>query len=181
MKYFYDTEFIEDGKTIDLISIGVVAEDGREYYAISREFNQGKAKANDWVRKNVLAKLPPRYIYEHTSPNLREQSKAWKSRFTIKEEIIDFIHGPNIELWAHFAAYDHVVLAQLCGTMQNWPPGWPMYTNDIKQFGHMLGVEDIDLPPMPESEHHALADAKWDKVAYEYLKDIYDGKGHYDN
>jgi hypothetical protein len=29
MKYFYGTEFIEDGKTIDLISIGIVAEDGR--------------------------------------------------------------------------------------------------------------------------------------------------------
>ena len=35
MKYFYDTEFIEDGSTIELISIGVVAEDGREYYAVS--------------------------------------------------------------------------------------------------------------------------------------------------
>jgi hypothetical protein len=29
MKYYYDTEFIEDGRTIDLISIGIVAEDGR--------------------------------------------------------------------------------------------------------------------------------------------------------
>jgi hypothetical protein len=25
-KYFYDTEFIEDGKTIDLVSIGIVCE-----------------------------------------------------------------------------------------------------------------------------------------------------------
>jgi hypothetical protein len=30
MRYWLDTEFIEDGKTIDLISIGIVAEDGRE-------------------------------------------------------------------------------------------------------------------------------------------------------
>ena len=30
MRYFYDTEFIEDGTTIELVSIGVVAEDGRE-------------------------------------------------------------------------------------------------------------------------------------------------------
>ena len=34
MRIFYDTEFLEDGKTIDLISIGMVAEDGREYYAV---------------------------------------------------------------------------------------------------------------------------------------------------
>ena len=34
-RYFYDTEFIEDGTTIDLVSIGVVDETGREFYAVS--------------------------------------------------------------------------------------------------------------------------------------------------
>lgn len=37
MRYFFDTEFHEDGQTIDLISIGIVAEDGREFYAVSRD------------------------------------------------------------------------------------------------------------------------------------------------
>ena len=40
MRIFYDTEFLDDGKTIDLISIGMVAEDGRELYAVSSEFDQ---------------------------------------------------------------------------------------------------------------------------------------------
>lgn len=35
MRYFFDTEFYEDGKTIDLVSIGIVAEDGRELYAVN--------------------------------------------------------------------------------------------------------------------------------------------------
>lgn len=48
MKYFIDTEFHEGfhkptfGRKrhfIDLISIGIVAEDGREYYAISKDFD----------------------------------------------------------------------------------------------------------------------------------------------
>lgn len=30
--YCYDTEFLEDGRTIDLISIGIVCEDGRSPY-----------------------------------------------------------------------------------------------------------------------------------------------------
>lgn len=64
MKYYIDTEFIEDfytpllGKArhfIDLISIGIVAEDGREYYAISNEFN--RKDASDWVKENVLNRL----------------------------------------------------------------------------------------------------------------------------
>ena len=57
MKYFYDTEFLEGpqtkrflgfpvGKTkptIDLISIGIISEDNREYYAISKDFNLDEA------------------------------------------------------------------------------------------------------------------------------------------
>src|SRR5690606_20734780 len=57
LRYFYDSEFIEDGSTIDLISIGVVCEDGREYYAVSTEFDA--SRAGPWVRKHVLPKLPP--------------------------------------------------------------------------------------------------------------------------
>ena len=52
VRYFYDCEFIEDGTTIELVSIGVVAEDGREFYAVSTEFDPGKA--GPWVRANVL-------------------------------------------------------------------------------------------------------------------------------
>lgn len=63
MNYFFDTEFIEGmhkplfGKKrhfIDLISIGIVSEDGRELYAVSKEFDVKKAYANDWVRENVV-------------------------------------------------------------------------------------------------------------------------------
>jgi hypothetical protein len=32
--YFLDTEFIEGERTVDLVSIAVVADDKREYYAI---------------------------------------------------------------------------------------------------------------------------------------------------
>jgi hypothetical protein len=95
MNYYIDTEFLEGtqepkllilksrlghlmiGKpkpTIDLISIGIVAEDGREYYAISKDFNLKEAwnrfdlkddydvngdlvrniKKVYWIRENVL-------------------------------------------------------------------------------------------------------------------------------
>lgn len=44
MKYFFDTEFIEDGKTIELLSIGIVSEDGREFYAESLDADHSKAE-----------------------------------------------------------------------------------------------------------------------------------------
>lgn len=85
MKYFYDTEFLEGTQdkrflgikigqtkpTIDLISIGIVCEDGRQYYAVSKDFNLREAwnrydvdeygKKHYWLRDNVL-----RPIYANT-------------------------------------------------------------------------------------------------------------------
>jgi hypothetical protein len=55
MNYYLDTEFIEGQSirlfgiptkslpTIDLISIGIVSQDGREYYAVSKDFNLKEA------------------------------------------------------------------------------------------------------------------------------------------
>ncbi|MGF7219091.1 hypothetical protein GGR92_005271 [Spirosoma lacussanchae] len=66
MKIFLDTEFYAGfrkplfGKSrhfIDLISIGLVDDTGRTYYAISKEFDLDKAWADDWVRENVLKPL----------------------------------------------------------------------------------------------------------------------------
>ena len=100
MRYFYDTEFIEDGSTIELVSIGIVGEDGSEYYAVSTDFDP--SKANAWVRENVLDKLP--------SPG----NAVWKSRATIREELLEFMggHSSPIELWAWVGAvsYTHLTL-----------------------------------------------------------------------
>ena len=55
MKFFYDCEFIEDGETIDLLSIGMVAENGDELYLVSTECDT--SRANPWVQRNVLGAL----------------------------------------------------------------------------------------------------------------------------
>jgi len=168
MKYFYDTEFIEDGKTIDLVSIGIVCEDGRTYYAISRDFKA--RKASPWVKENVLAKLPPRYAMWMDSPRVREETYQWKSKKQIKEDLLDFFCGDKPELWAYYADYDHVVLCQIFGKMMDLPRNMPMFTNDIKQLCNSLG--NPKLPEQGKNEHHALADAKWTKQAYEFLVGI---------
>lgn len=174
MRYFYDTEFIEDGKTIDLISIGVVCEDGRSYYAVSTEFK--RKNASQWVKDNVLVHLPERNINlsdPSISPRIKGESLAWKSRAFIRKDLLKFIVAPEsekIELWGYYADYDHVALCQLFGTMMELPKGWPMYTRDIKQLCVDLG--DPKLPEQGKGEHHALADARWNKQAYEFLMTI---------
>jgi hypothetical protein len=145
-RYFYDCEFIEDGRTIELVSIGVVCDDGREYYAVSTEFDQ--QRAGRWVRRHVLPRLPP------------PSDDAWRSRTTIRDELLEFFTSPGlpIELWAWVAAYDHVALAQLWGDMPALPPAIPRFTREIRQRWELAGC-----PPAPEpgaDRHQALADAR---------------------
>lgn len=147
MRYFYDTEFIDDGRTIDLISIGVAAEDGREYYAVSTEFDE--RAAGRWVRNHVLPKLP--------SPS----SPVWRSRGQIRTELESFfdIDGTEpIELWAWIGAYDHVALCQLWGPMTALPPAIPRFTHELRQYWEDRGCPP--LPPRPRDAHDALVDAR---------------------
>jgi hypothetical protein len=77
-RVFYDTEFIEDGKSIILISIGMVTDDGREYYAVNGDLDDAtnhdpdlrggyigktpwdRIMAEPWLVKNVVPSLPLR-------------------------------------------------------------------------------------------------------------------------
>jgi hypothetical protein len=164
MRTFFDTEFIEDGKTIDLISIGLVAEDGREYYAVASDAPWKRIRKHDWLMQHVVPHLPQPH-----GDWINEMPKSWpidfhnpqvKPKATIAAEVQAFITcSPDPELWAWYGAYDHVVLAQLFGRMIDLPEGVPMWTNDLKQEVVRLGN-----PPLPKrdgGEHNALADARW--------------------
>ncbi|MEH2138542.1 3'-5' exoribonuclease domain-containing protein [Nostoc sp.] len=179
MRYWFDTEFIEDGRTIDLISIGIVAQDGREYYAVN--WNCELEKASGWVKENVISQLPPR------------NDPAWKTKDAIAFDVMGFLKNEKEEalhrhtfeslknlkiegkpeIWAYYADYDWVCFCQLFGTMMDLPKGFPMYCRDIKQWSNYLG--NPELPIQGEGEHNALADAKWNKTAWEFL-DEYETK-----
>ena len=153
MRFWFDTEFIEDGKTIDLISIGIVAEDGRTFYAINNECDYDRA--SDWVHDNVIV-------------HLKAHTESWLNRLEIRDAVLAFVGTDRPELWAYYADYDWVVLCQLFGTMMDLPKGWPMYCRDVKQLCDERG--NPALPEQGKGEHHALADAKWTKAAWEFLQ-----------
>lgn len=178
---YYDTEFLEDGKTIELISIGLVAEDGREYYAVSADLAalswrgrklRRRIRQHSWLMANVVPHLPKAYgdrrlsmprswLFDYASPYV-------KSRRQIADDVTAFIRAtPDPELWAWYGAYDHIALCQLFGRMIDLPGGVPMWTNDLKQECARLGN-----PKMPEQsvgEHNALADARHNRVMAEFL------------
>lgn len=176
MKYFLDTEFIEDGKTIDLISIGIVAEDGREYYAVSTEFDP--SKASKWVLENVLAPMGISKKGWIATPDLLSpvQKTHWSAQRSLKqigEEILTFLdpltHGKP-EFWGYYSDYDWVVFCQIWGTMMDLPPGFPMYCCDLKQWSDQLGASS--LPDQNDAEHNALNDARWNKQVWNFLNEV---------
>lgn len=152
MRYWYDTEFIESGYApIHLLSIGIVAEDGREYYAAVR--GAPLASAGDWVKANVIPYL----------------GGPVKARREIAQDIYRFCSadGRPPELWGYFPHYDHVIFCQLFGTMMDLPPGWPQLTLDVMQEYIRAGRRD--LPEHTGQEHNALDDARWTRAAWERI------------
>lgn len=168
VRCFVDTEFYEDGETIDLISIGAVRSDGGEFYAVNSDALLHRV--SPWVRENVLPHLPP-----YGDP-------AWMHRNTIATRFSAFM-GANIfeprtpavsELWPYYADYDHVAICQMYGTMMGLPNHFPRYTLDLKQLSWMLGN-----PKHPEQdksgEHNALEDARYHKQLFEFLRTVPSG------
>jgi hypothetical protein len=154
-RYYLDTEFNERPGLLDLISIGLVCEDGREFYAVSSEFREDQC--NPWVRANVLPKL---------AGTFRE------SRGEIRDGLLAFIGDTQPEVWGYFADYDWVLLCWLFGAMVDLPKGWPMFCLDLKQEMYFRGIKANTLPRKPAKgeAHHALVDARWLKRAHEAMR-----------
>ena len=182
MKYFLDTEFIEGfnkpifGKRrhfIDLISIGIISEDGRTYSAISNEYKY--EDADSWVKENVIIPMYTKYVHGDERNMLDANNfhkKYGKSNDTIAKEIINFInpcaelacknYGSNKvnldkhnysqqlravqpEFYGYYCDYDWVLFCSLFGRMIDLPKGFPMYCIDLKQMLDELAAHYFSL------------------------------------
>ncbi len=151
MRYWFDTEFHDDGHTVELISIGIVAEDGREYYAVSAEYDSNHA--TDWLKQNVIQQLG---------------DVQMKSRRLIRQELDTFFRqGGTPEFWADCGEYDWIVLRQLFGTLTDWPEGWPYLAMDIEQWRLQLGAPAFPL--QDRGLHNALDDARNAQARWQWL------------
>lgn len=178
----YDLEFIEyrtgwlrKRYTIDLISIALVADDGRTYYAVNRDMPVRRIRKHQWLMDNVVPSLPKghgqarldmpkRWLFHYADPAVETQER-------IANEVEAFIRAtPDVELWANYGAYDHVRLCWLWGLMIDLPAGVPMFTHDIQQEAARLGVLASALPVQASGEHNALADARHNRRVRRFLR-----------
>lgn len=175
MKYFLDTEFIEYPNRMELISIGIKAEDGRDYYAVHTECDC--SKANDWVKTNVLMKMPE---YSGTSYNdLRGGNgpdRKIKTILDIKKELLFFLGTKNnvpavCEFYGYYSNYDWVIFCWIFGHMSDLPASFPMFCMDLRQMMKERGLTDEwkDKHVPQHDEHNAREDANWNFELYKAI------------
>lgn len=159
MRYYLDTEFDETEAGVFLISLGLVAENGRELYLESSDFKD--SDCNSWIRDNVLPGLvrdsvnPPVPIAEmrmHVEAFLSEDPGPWK-------------------FWGYYCAYDWFLFCRLWGGMLRMPARMPKLCLDLKQVGEAvfpgISLKSVVAPEAPE--HNALADARWNARLHAWL------------
>jgi hypothetical protein len=159
-RYVFDTEFMEDGERIELLSIGIVADDGSSHSDVTfyaENADADRSHANEWVREHV---------FPHLLGDDHEMTRA-----QIASAIVEFViytsDDDPPEFWAYYGDYDWVVLCQLFGRMIDLPSGWPMFAMDIKQRAVDLG--NPKLPEQSSTAHNALNDARWGLEALNWL------------
>lgn len=174
-----NAQFLEDGETIKLISIALVADSGYSLYCINQDMPLGPVSQHTWLREHVVPSLP-------LLPLRMEGDNPWDVRhedfyrIMPKEEIAERVRKfitqyADPVLWADCGAYTHVVMAQLWGRMDQLPPGVPMYTSDlqteIRRLGHPV------LPSQLFGQYNALATARHQRRVRGYLQELETRRG----
>jgi len=165
MRYTLDTEFDEragDGVAqIQLISVAVIAQDGRELYMENAGYDWDQDGIDPWLIANVRPHMRGGE-YALTAEQMRERATA-------------FFAGDNqIEMWAYYADYDWVALCSIFGRMvdiKTFCPGMPKLCLDLKQAVLDAGIPKSDLPEQDGDEHDALADCRWNWQLLRLLDD----------
>ena len=137
MKLFFDTEFTGLHKDTTLISIGIVSEDGKKFYAEFTDYDE--SQCNDWIKENVIKNLklagmgvgvsdtdenPPLRIVMGDKRYIRQEANEWLRQFNKIQFVSDVCH------------YDFVLLIDLLtngGTAIDLPETISAVCHDINQ------------------------------------------------
>jgi hypothetical protein len=168
MRYCIDTEFWERPGHINWISIGIVREDGKEFYAENSNFPWNwLEQCAKGLHEQFENPDTPKWLLENVRPHLRggdalmdtAQVKEALGEFTLDSDYV--IHGKQPKFWAWYGAYDWVVFCWLFGRMIDLPEHFPMYVRDFRHVCEQYDIRGKDLAPaVAGTDHDALADAR---------------------
>lgn len=166
MRVYFDTEFTGLHMSTTLISIGLISEDGRTFYAELNDY--AEHQVDEWIQENVIAKLRFKSDYGST-PELDLEHHAMKS--TTQRVAFDLAlwleQWDRVEMWSDCLAYDWVLVCHLFGGAMKLPPNVYYIPVDISTIMLLKGVdpdvireEFAGMTDAKASKHNALWDAK---------------------
>lgn len=163
MKVFFDTEFTGLHHDTTLMSIGMVAEDGQDFYAELTDYDE--SQVDDWIRENVLAN----FTHDRYTTNM----------LNLKHRIEEFLSPyDEVEMWSDCLAYDWVLFNSIWGHAFKVPKKIYYIPFDICTFMKIKGIDpDInreEFAGIDGKKHNALHDAKVIKACYEKLNQTKD-------
>lgn len=185
MKIFFDTEFTGLHKDTTLISIGLVSEDNKQFYAELIDYNE--TQCNQWIKDNVISNL-----YEK---NREKREKTFIPNYCIggKYEIAKmldnwFTQFNSIELVSDVCHYDMVLLIDLFDFASQLPkrvcPACYDINQDIARKYNCSMQEAFDKSreeilydnykdkKIIGDKHNALYDAKVIRELYQILNNV---------
>jgi hypothetical protein len=165
MKVFFDTEFTGLRQNATLISIGLVSEDGHEFYAESTDYD--RSQVDDWIRDNVIANLSPSTAFVGTRAEIAPRLHEWLGQFE------------TVEVWSDCLAWDWVLFCELFGGAFGVPKNVYYIPFDIATLMVAKGVDpDITRDEYATGRydgnrnHNALWDARVIMGCYQRLMGV---------
>lgn len=162
MKVFFDTEFTGLHKDTTLMSIGLVDEDGRTFYAELGDYDD--SQVDDWIRDNVVANFTGEG--RRMKPSLAHDLRGWLSVYD------------SVEMWSDCLAYDWVLFNDIWGHAFDIPKNVYYIPFDICTLMKIKGVDpDVNredyayeyMPTPDTAKHNSLHDAWTIKHCYDRL------------
>lgn len=161
MRIFFDCEFTGLQLPTTLISIGLVSEDGKEFYEELSDYNP--SLCDEWIQQNVLAKLyKDRKV---TKTELKEKLIAWLAQWD------------RVEIWSDCLAYDWVLFCDVFGGAFHIPKNVYYIPFDLATAFWCLNIDpDITREAFAQNvikaKHNALYDAKIIRDCFHRLEEL---------
>lgn len=172
-KIFFDAEFTGLTKKSTLISIGLVSQSGRMFYAEFTDYDT--SLVSDWIKDNVTSNL----LYQHETNGVISLGNPVIVKgysYEIKKHLLSWLaQFEDIEFWADCPAYDWVLLNDLIATYDDGYPSLPENVASYTPFdiatllhkgGHGFDInreafvgDEWDNFGITHGKHNALYDA----------------------
>lgn len=186
MKIFFDTEFTGLHKGTTLLSLGMVAEDGRMFYAELMDFDE--SQCDKWIMDNVVKNLIAKGNDELAKKlgTINNATVIIGEKKDVKEELSKWLLGfGDVQLVSDVCHYDMVLFIDLFGTAFDLPENVNASCHDINQdiaeHYHISEKQAFDKSreqivkelcgkEIEGCKHNSLYDAMVIKAIYEEIK-----------